>query len=200
MNDDSPTEAADVQRLRAIAGQVTDEDFRRDEPPAEMWAAIATAMDRPVNEVVTMRRPHRRAWFGVAAAVVAGLLVVGGLVLTRDDDGTVIASTALTNDGLSPLGADSSGEAEIVRRGTTLELHLDIRNVPQEPSGYIEVWLIDEQVEGMISLGPFHGNGDYVIPSGVDPAKYPIIDISIEPPDGVPTHSGVSIVRGVAAS
>ena len=60
------------------------------------------------------------------------------------------------------------------------------------------MWLIDSQVEGMISLGPFRGNGDYPIPSSVDPAKFPIVDISIEPSDGVPTHSGVSILRGVA--
>ena len=60
------------------------------------------------------------------------------------------------------------------------------------------MWLIDSQVEGMISLGPFRGNGDYPIPSSVDPADFPIVDISIEPSDGVPTHSGVSILRGVA--
>ena len=111
-----------------------------------------------------------------------------------------MASTTLTNEGLSPLGADSSGKAEIVRSGSSLRLHLDLSGVPEEPASYIEVWLIDEQVEGMISLGPFHGNGDYVIPSGVDPAKYPIIDVSIEPSDGIPTHSGVSIVRGIAAA
>ena len=62
------------------------------------------------------------------------------------------------------------------------------------------MWLIDSQVKGMISLGPYHGNGNYLIPSGVDPADYPIVDVSIEPSDGVPTHSGVSIVRGIAAA
>jgi anti-sigma-K factor RskA len=75
-----------------------------------------------------------------------------------------------------------------------------VTRLPAEPSSYIEVWLIDAQVKGMISLGPFHGNGNYVIPSGVDPSKYPIVDVSLEPSDGVPTHSGVSIVRGVPAA
>jgi anti-sigma-K factor RskA len=203
MNDDSLPEptAADVQKLKTIASRVTDEDYLRDEPPAELWAAIAGEVDRPVNEVVTLRRRHRRAWLGAAAAVVvAGLAIGAGFLWSgrRNDD--VVASTVLSNQGLSPLGAESSGKAEIIRRGGSYRLHIDLSGVPNEPASYVEVWLIDRQVNGMISLGPFHGDGDYAIPSGVDPAKYPIVDVSIEPADGVPTHSGVSIVRGLAAS
>jgi anti-sigma-K factor RskA len=202
MNDDSRPEpiATDMQMLKTIASRVTDEDFQRDEPPAELWTAIATAMDRPVNEIVTLRRPHRRAWLGIAAVVVAALAIGGGLLRSADRNNNVVASTKLTNNGLSPLGAESSGNAEIIRRGSSYRLHLDLRGIPNESTSYVEVWLIDRQVKGMISLGPFHGDGDYTIPSGVDPAKYPIVDVSIEPADGVPTHSGVSIVRGLAAS
>ena len=202
MNDDSPPEpvAADMQMLTSIASRVTDEDFQRDEPPAELWTAIATAIDRPVHEVVTLRRPHRRAWLGAAAVVVAGLSIAGGLLWSRGGSDDVVASAALTNEGLSPLGAESSGKAEIIRRGSSYRLHLDLSRVPNEPASYVEVWLIDRQVNGMISLGPFHGDGDYAIPSGVDPTKYPIVDVSIEPADGVPTHSGVSTCRGLAAS
>lgn len=202
MNDDALPEPVptDMQKLTSIASRMTDEDFKRDEPPPELWSAIATAIDRPVNEVVTLRRPHRRAWLAVAAAAVAGLAIGGWLSLTAGRTDSVVASAALTNEGLSPLGAESSGKAEIVRRDGSYRLHLDLSGVPNEPASYVEVWLIDRQVQGMISLGPFHGDGDYAIPSGVDPAKYPIVDVSIEPADGVPTHSGVSIVRGVAAA
>lgn len=202
MNDDSLPELdlTEMQMLKTIASRMIDEDFHRDQPPAELWTAIATAMDRPVNEVVTLRRPHRRAWLGVAAVVVAALAVGGGLLRSAGRSDNVVASTALTNKGLSPLGAQSSGNAEIIRRGSSYRLHIDLSGVPNEPASYVEVWLIDRQVKGMISLGPFHGDGDYAIPSGVDPAMYPIVDVSIEPADGVPTHSAVSIVRGLAAS
>ncbi len=59
--------------------------------------------------------------------------------------------------------------------------------------------MIDGQVDGMISLGPYSGDGEYSIPDGIDPSQYPIIDVSIEPTDGVPTHSKVSIIRGILA-
>jgi len=197
---DSPPDpdAAEVQELKAVARRMTDEDFLRDEPPADLWSSIATAVDRPVTPVTTLRRPKHRAW--LAAAAVIAVVAIGGWLLARgrtNDD--VLASTALSNEGLSPLGADSSGTAEIIRHDGSYRLHIDLHGVPNEPSSYVELWLIDPEVKGMISLGPFHGDGDYVIPSGVDPAKYPIVDVSIEPADGVPTHSGVSIVRGVTA-
>jgi anti-sigma-K factor RskA len=202
MNDNSRSDpdAAAVEQLKMIAGELTDEDFRRDEPPANLWGTIAGKMDRPANAVVPLRRTHRRALFGAAAVVAAALALASGLLLSRDDSENVVAAASLTNEGLSPLGSASSGKAEIIQRGTSYLLHLDVSRLPQEPSSYIEVWLIDSQVKGMISLGPFHGNGDYVIPSGVDPAKFPIVDVSLEPSDGVPTHSGVSIVRGVPAA
>lgn len=202
MNDNARSDPSDaaVEQLRMVAGRLTDEDFQRDEPPVELWGAIAAKMDRPANQVITLRRTRRRAWLGAAAVVVAALALTGGLLMTRGGSDNVVSEASLSNQGLSPLGSASSGKAEIIRRGASYLLHLDVNRVPKESSSYIEVWLIDTQVKGMISLGPFHGNGDYVIPTGVDPAKYPIVDMSIEPSDGVPTHSGVSIVRGVAAA
>jgi anti-sigma-K factor RskA len=202
MNDRPQSEPVDpqLQKLKMIADRMTDEDFDRVDPPAQMWSGIAAKMDRPASEVVVPRQARRRAWLGVAAAVAASLVIVSGLLVSGSDRDTVVASVPLTNEGLSPLGSESSGKARIVERGPSFLLRLDVSSPPEEPESYIEVWLIDSQVQGMISLGPFRGNGDYPIPSGVDPAKYPIVDISIEPSDGVPTHSGVSILRGVAAA
>ena len=34
------------------------------------------------------------------------------------------------------------------------------------------------------------------VPSGVDLTEYPVVDVSVEPLDGDPSHSGVSVVRG----
>jgi anti-sigma-K factor RskA len=197
-NSRSDPDTAALEQLRKVAGQLTDEDFRRDEPPAELWSGVAAEMDRPATQVVTLP-PRRRPWLAAVAVVATTLVVAAGLLISRGDSDNVVAAAALSNQGLSPLGSASSGKAEIIRSGQSYELHLDVNRLPTDPSSYIEVWLIDPEVKGMISLGPFHGNGDYVIPSGVDPAKYPIVDVSLEPSDGVPTHSGVSLVRGVTA-
>jgi Anti-sigma-K factor rskA len=61
------------------------------------------------------------------------------------------------------------------------------------------VWLIDPNVEGMVSLGPARSDGTYAVPPDIDVAAFPIVDVSVEPPDGVPTHSGVSVLRGTLA-
>ena len=62
--------------------------------------------------------------------------------------------------------------------------------------GYLEVWMIDPSVTELVSLGPLRADGVYAIPAGVDPARFPIVDVSIEPVDGDPTHSGDSVLRG----
>ena len=61
------------------------------------------------------------------------------------------------------------------------------------------MWLIDANVEGMVSLGPARSDGIYAVPSDLDVAAFPIVDVSVEPPDGNPTHSGVSVLRGTLA-
>ncbi len=63
-------------------------------------------------------------------------------------------------------------------------------------TGYLELWLIDPTVTRLVSLGPLRTDGIYDIPAGVDPAAFPIVDVSVEPVDGDPTHSGDSVLRG----
>jgi hypothetical protein len=58
------------------------------------------------------------------------------------------------------------------------------------------VWLINPSVTELVSLGPLRADGDYDVPPGVDAAEFPIVDISDEPVDGDPSHSGDSVLRG----
>lgn len=51
----------------------------------------------------------------------------------------------------------------------------------------------------MVSLGPSRPDGRYAVPSGVDAGRFPVVDVSLEPPDGDPTHSGTSVLRGTLA-
>ena len=127
-------------------------------------------------------------------AVFAFALARGG------DDIRTIDEVALSNAGLDQSGASSSGSARlVVLDDGSRAIDLDVSDLPQVDDGFFELWLIDKQVNGMVSLGPVRGSGRYLIPPGVGTDVFPIVDLSIEPVDGVPTHSGKSVLRGVLA-
>jgi anti-sigma-K factor RskA len=96
-----------------------------------------------------------------------------------------------------PAHSGSSGEAlveEDSEGNKTLVIKL---SSPPPVDGAQEVWLIDRGVSKMQSLGHLTPSSNrFNIPADLDPRQYPVVDISQEPPDGKPTHSGDSIVRG----
>ena len=173
-------------------------------PPPRVWEAIAaaTGVDSaprtdpgPVADVVPLRpRPGRRRWLAVAAAVVVGGVAGGGIVaLTgRDDDGSVVASTAL--DPLPDEAASGRAEVLEVDGGRSLQVDLD---APELTEGYYEVWLLQPDAVRMVPVGVVHrGATVLALPDGIDLGAYPLVDVSVEPLDGDPTHSGVSVARG----
>ena len=66
------------------------------------------------------------------------------------------------------------------------------------PAGDVrEVWLIRSDASGLVSLGLLEGDsGRFVVPDGIDLDEFTLVDVSAEPVDGDPAHSGDSIVRG----
>ena len=122
---------------------------------------------------------------GAAAAV-----VVVGLVVATDTSDTSLASAPL--DRLGPAG---TGEAELVDDDGTLSLRVDTEGL-DAGDGFLEVWVIDPDVTRLVSLGPLRPDGTYDLPPGLDPEDFPVVDVSVEPLDGDPTHSGDSVLRG----
>lgn len=128
-----------------------------------------------------------------AAALVVGLLagIAGTVVLSRPDDPRIVAEAELepfpgwTASGSARVEEDSSGAQQIV---------VDVSAPGQ---GLREVWLIDPETSGLISLGLLSGTtGAFSLPADLDLARYSVLDVSQEPDDGDPAHSGDSIVRG----
>jgi hypothetical protein len=160
--------------------------------PAETPARVVPI--GPAHRRHPGRRPRRTGWLIGAAA--AAVLAVAGVVAVVSGDGDGGAPVARAE--LDPLPAALPGtetaSASLVERDGTNELDLPL-DVPTAP-GFYEVWLIDENVDGMVSLGPVRSDGRYEIPAAVDVSAFPIVDVSIEPADGVPTHSGRSVLRG----
>jgi hypothetical protein len=185
-------------------------------PPPRVWDAIAAAtgvsatprtevaqqtaspdVDRAEErdaDVLPFRSRRRRALL-VAAAVVAGAVVgAGAVAVLQDRDG----GEAVTSVALDPLADnDASGRAEVVVRedgSRVVEVELD---APALDAEYYELWLIDREVVGMVNLGVVRpGTQTVELPADLDLGQFPLVDVSVEPLDGDPTHSGVSVARG----
>ena len=208
--------------MKALARTLTVADGRLETPPPGLFAGIeariaaderrqaardtmggeqAAGREQAAGGPAGATRPRwmRVAPFLAAAAAVA-VLFVGMVAVNRSDDSSAAAlgEVALTNAGLDPAGADSSAVATLVELADgSLALDIDVGSTPPAGDGFLELWIIDTQVQGMYSLGPLHGTGRYPLPAHVDPSQFPVVDISVEPTDGEPTHSGVSVLRGL---
>jgi anti-sigma-K factor RskA len=122
------------------------------------------------------------------------VVAIGALAIVTGDGGEEQVASA---DLEVLVDAEATGAATLVRPADTdnLVLVLDVGGL--EPvDGYYEVWLLTPEVDGLVSLGPLRADGRYDLPPGLDHRQFSVVDISIEPHDGDPTHSGNSILRG----
>lgn len=166
--------------------------------------------DAPVvaePEPVLAAAPTRRVipvWAGAIAATVAlvagigvGRLTDGGTEPPPEPDrGTVVAAADLT-----ALDSDAPrGVASAVRTDDTVTLRVRASELGGE-SGVHEVWLINVDGERLVALGLLAAgdDGEFQVPMGLIEEGYRIVDISVEPDDGDPRHSGVSLARGELA-
>ena len=165
---------------------------RHDEP------GLTTAAAPGLAPVVPLRRRRTAPWVAAAAACGVVLGGAGGAWWAGRDAGPgpadVVAAAAL-----DPLpGREASGDArvEVAPDGArTLVVTLDGTGAD---GGYHEVWLIDRDVTRLVSLGVLIGaEGRFAVPPDLDLGEFPVVDVSDEPYDGDPSHSGSSIIRGV---
>jgi anti-sigma factor RsiW len=142
---------------------------------------------------------HRARLLTVAAGVVVLVALVGGLlggvVLGRasNTDPTPVAAALHPVTGGVPVG-DAVGEAKVA----SSEVKLAVRGLPRPPgSDFYEVWLFDPPTGRMLAVGvlPPNGKGSYSLAPGADHG-YSAVEISLEPDDGNPNHSTMSVLRG----
>jgi hypothetical protein len=186
-------------------------------PPAHVWEAIvavtgvsvdASAAERAAQPAaaepsagaeVLPFRSRRRPLLLVAASVVIGAVVgAGAVAVLRDGNGDRDRIEAVETVPLDPLADNkASGRAEVVVRddgSRALEVKL---TAPALDDGYYEVWLIEPSITDMVPLGIARsGTSTFELPADLDLDKFPLVDVSQEPLDGNPAHSGVSVARG----
>ena len=197
-----------------------DEDVDVDETSAPRPASTVVDLRtrrRPAPDQSLDQRPRRhRVGLRVLAVAAAGLTVgaVGSaLLLSRPTGSGTPATTVLAAAELEAFGAgegtDVGGWARLAGTGDddgdrVLQVRLD--DLPAMDDEYVEAWLIDPGTGEMVSLGPVDATGagegtgalsaDLTVPRGLDVGVYAVVDVSAEPRDDDPAHSGVSLVRG----
>jgi anti-sigma-K factor RskA len=179
----------EVERLRPVVA-------RLHALPAEAWEPPAAPPLRVTGVAAPRRRLVLRPIVAVACAVV--LLAIGaaaGLLLSGGSDepggGERLA--------LAPLAAPRSAAGRVVVEPGD-RVRLDVSGLPPSRSGdFYELWLLGAD-KRLVSLGSFDVGGDgrasIRLPLPVDPARFAFFDVSREPGDGDPGHSGSSVLRG----
>ena len=146
------------------------------------------------------RRGRVPVWLAATAAAVALAAGVGiGTQVVGDPDGStpsvqVLGSTELASLDDSP---QARGSAQVRRQDDGLILRVEPSDLGG-PAGTREVWLINTDGSRMVSLGllPAGETKEFDFPERLLEQGYRIVDISYEPDDGDPTHSGQSLARG----
>jgi hypothetical protein len=164
--------------------------------------------ERPPAKPPRVPEPRRAGGFrsGAVLLVAAAALVVGvvagvageRLLGPADETGTTASPRVLTGVTLDslPQAPSAGGKAEVVQTANGRRLDVEVNRLGAA-QGFYEVWLIDRDVKRMVPVGILRGgSGQFDLPDGVDLETYPLVDISEEPLDGNPTHSGTSVLRG----
>lgn len=188
-----------------IAAEIAADDSASasvDDEPART-SARAPGRQRPVSEApgtpsrsgpdqAAGNRWISRIVLAAVASFLAGALAMGLVTGLLNRPQTEI----LQSIGLDPLpGWSQPGTATLERVSGQLYLLVELPEGVDD--GYREVWLIDRNVERMVSLGTMAGDrASLPVPAGLDLDEYVIVDVSREPFDGNPNHSGDSLVRG----
>lgn len=199
MMDLSMNEDQDFAELKRLAQSLSDADFDRSIPPASMWAEIEQTL-KP--EMIRVEKTRDRKFGGgfsarllAAAAVLVTAIIVVSALGNSDDGPRLVAQADLVTDTL-PVVTSAEAGVNLVQTGDGYALDIDLTAVPAAADGELELWIINDGVDDMHSLGIVTSSGRFALPDGVEPSDFPIVDISVEPFDGNPAHSGQSTLRG----
>lgn len=209
---ESPSEAVwgrIAGELGLRSATVIEERVDADSVSIESPTAVRTRTDEPAPATspltdeapvggapgaVAPRRRGMRAWALAAAVVLVAGVGLGSWALSQGNNQAEVAEATLDP---FPDHRDSTGAA-VVEEGSDGSLFVRVQlDTDPAPDTYREVWLITGDASALISLGVLDGSsGDFAVPAGIDIREYLLVDISEEPIDGDPGHSGDSIVRG----
>ena len=194
--------------LRAEVEAMTPVVLRLGSLPEEAWdPPEAPPLSLPVEQMPRAAPAERRGrprWSGRTR----GLAIAAGLACVA-----VAAALWIGLDGSEPAGetvvlAPLDSDPEPARGEVTLpdgggEARLSVGGLGPSDGGFYEVWLLGRG-DRLVSLGSFRvgddGEAEIDVQLPVDASSYEYFDVSLEPDDGDPAHSGDSVLRGPTVS
>lgn len=186
----SGDDPADREFLDSIRAALRDEVTWSD-PPPEVAARI-------MDDIAAPSGPHirpRRAWLGVAvilsALFIAVIAAAAGVFTSQQEEVVAMEGTEIEQSAI--------GAATIGATGAGWWIRLQVDGLPPAQEGtYYEGWMWNDEGQG-VSIGTFHLRDDddpVMLWSGVDPADYPSIWVTLEDEDGDPAASERVVMRG----
>ena len=189
------------------AEPVAEEEEEAEPPERDRERAVAAReLDDELYFEPEERRPRRGgllAVLGLAAVVIALILVLSSGGDDDDDSGSQgNGSQPAQNGGPGPQANGNSqkltrlgngkgeGTVTVTDEGATVV----VSGLPK-PDGSYQVWLYNDIVDAQ-SLGTISGGSgklEVKLPSDAD--EYKFVDVSTEPSDANPNHSGASVLR-----
>lgn len=193
-----------VNRLEALP----DEAWDRPEPPPLVMPAGAEAGKDAESAAFRLWPSGGFSWPRLAAAGAVGMafLAIGFFAGTLSEDGgsgpgleSPAPAQTFAMDSLGEAPAGASGQVSLAS-STEDPVTLTVKGLKPSPqSEFYELWLLGKDGE-LVSLGSFRvgekGDSRIEVPLPVDPDRYKYFDVSIQPENGSPDHSGRSVLRG----
>ncbi|HVR32819.1 MAG TPA: anti-sigma factor [Acidimicrobiia bacterium] len=156
-----------------------------------VWADEPELLGSVLAEIEVPRR-SRGPWMAAAAAL-ALVAAVGSLILTRP------APVDFTLAG-TELAPAASAEVRLVETPAGIVLRLEVEGLePAAPGTYYQGWVVSDAAE--VSVGTFHmrgGDGSVAFWSGVAPAEYPELIVTLQEETAGPARSDVVVMTGRA--
>ena len=198
--------ASVCSRLESVPAQA----WEPPQPPAlEDPPAVAGTADRESLKTTSAKPRRRRTLLRrplAAGALAAGLIGAGfGIGLLVGDGGEGDAGSIDGDEAerieLNPIASidpPPSGTVLISGEESERQAQLVADDLPVSKRTLYELWLLDSK-RGQMSLGTFapdaDGDATVAMPMPVPHGTYTYLDVSREPRDGDPAHSGQSILR-----
>lgn len=160
-------------------------------PPEQIWDNVVRELSASGDLTPQRgRAPLRWQPWALAAALVLAAVLAATALLPLTDRPEVVASATL-----EPLDDVSQARAQLLVGDDGHVLEIDELDLP-DTDGYYELWLLTAEGDGLVSLGPVEQRASVDVPTVIDTERFSVVDISREPPDGDPSHSTDSVLRG----